>query len=50
MAASIAAGLSTTSRAEERKGFSAGIVLEAEATAKSVGLPIMPGAVRREKE
>lgn len=35
---------------EPRKApFGAGIVLSGEATSKSVGLPIMPGAVRREK-
>jgi hypothetical protein len=50
IAVGFAALVSTAGQAEERKGFSAGIVLEAEATAKSIGLPIMPGAVRREKE
>lgn len=35
------------SHAEDKKSFSAGLVLEKEASAKSVGLPIMPGAVRR---
>ena len=40
-----------TGKDEERAkpAFSAGIVLSGEASAKSVGLPIMPGAVRREK-
>ncbi|MBL8515400.1 MAG: hypothetical protein JNM76_00410 [Betaproteobacteria bacterium] len=36
--------------AEEKKSLSAGLVLENEASAKSVGLPIMPGAVRRKDD
>jgi hypothetical protein len=50
VAASLSILFAQAAWAEERKGFSAGIVLEAEASAKSIGLPIMPGAVRREKE
>lgn len=40
----------TPGHAEEKKSFSAGLVLESEASAKSVGLPIMPGAVRRKDD
>ena len=51
--AALCAGLllaSPSSHAEDRKAFSAGLVLETEASAKSIGLPIMPGAVRRKDE
>lgn len=41
---------SQPSRAEDKKSSSAGLVLETEASAKSIGLPIMPGAVRRKDE
>lgn len=41
---------SAPSHAEEKKSFSAGLVLENEASAKSVGLPIMPGALRRKDD
>lgn len=37
-------------QAEDKKSFSAGLVLESEASAKSVGLPIMPGAFKRKDE
>jgi hypothetical protein len=41
---------SLPSHAEDKKSFSAGLVLESEASARSIGLPIMPGAVRRKDE
>jgi len=53
LATTLCAGLilaSAPGLAEEKKSFSAGLVLESEASAKSVGLPIMPGATRRKDD
>lgn len=51
LTASSVAPAQTGQREEgEKSPFSAGIVLSGEASSKSIGLPIMPGAVRREKK